>query len=205
VKYWLINSGRTSPVREVCVPTPLNEHCFVEPHWRVIASGLETEAWFNDGQGVGTGGILNPHPIHLPTGQFYYRFASSSSSREAQRGGGWWLDYENFRMIRSFADKQRCSLRDAARLMLALPHAWTRVDILIRALLKEPLKAYAGEGKPARGARTGLDKGSLWIPTQHVKVRQLYIPGLYIKGTRPRPQLFESAFVWPAQMVPLRA
>jgi hypothetical protein len=182
------------------MPTPANEHRFSEPHWRVIASGFQIETWFNDGQAVGTGGILNPQPTHLHTGQFYYRFASSASSREAQSGGGWWLDFENFKTIRSFAEKQGYSIREAARLMLALPYAWTRVDLLIRALLKEPLKAYTGEGKPAQGGKTGADKGTMWIPTQHIKVRQLYIPGLYIKGTRPRRQLFETAFSWPAEV-----
>jgi hypothetical protein len=135
------------------MPTSLNEHCFTEAHWRVIASGFQTEDWFNDGQAVGTGGILNPQPTHLRTGQYYYRFASSSSSREAQSGGGWWIDFENFRTIRSFAEKHGYSIREAARLMLALPYAWTRVDLLIRALLKEPLKAYIGEGKPALGEK----------------------------------------------------
>jgi hypothetical protein len=176
------------------VPTPLNEHCFAEPHWLVIARGFQTEAWFNDGQAVGSGGILNPQAVHLATGQYYYRFASSASSREAQMGGGWWVDFENFRTIRSFSEKNGYTIRDAARLMLALPYAWTRVDLLIRALLKQPLKAYSGEGKPARGVTTGPDKGTLWIPTQHLKIRQLYIPGLYIKGPRPRLQLFETAF-----------
>jgi hypothetical protein len=182
---------------------PLNEHCFREPHWRVIAGGFQTEAWFNDGQAVGTGGILNPQPTHLRTGQFYYRFASSTSAREARSGGGWWLDFENFRAIRAFADEQGYSIREAARLMLALPYSWTRVDLLIRALLKEPLKAYTGEGKPAQGREAGADKDSLWIPTQHIKVRQLYIPGLYVKGSRPRQQLFERAFSWPAEVVSL--
>lgn len=40
---------------------PLNKHCFLEPHWRVIAQGFQTETWFNDGQAIGTGGI---HTIH---------------------------------------------------------------------------------------------------------------------------------------------
>jgi hypothetical protein len=186
------------------MPTSLNEHCFTEAHWRVIASGFQTEDWFNDGQAVGTGGILNPQPTHLRTGQYYYRFASSSSSREAQSGGGWWIDFENFRTIRSFAEKHGYSIREAARLMLALPYAWTRVDLLIRALLKEPLKAYIGEGKPALGEKkSGADKGTMWIPTQHIKIRQLYIPGLYTKGRRPHPQLFESVFSWPAEVTSL--
>lgn len=186
------------------MPTPLNGQCFDEPHWRVIAMGFQTETWFAEGQAVGTGGISNPQPTHLPVGQYYYRFASSTSSYEAQMGGGWWIDFENFRTIRAFAEQHGYSLCDAARLMLALPYAWTRIDRLIRALLKEPLKAYAGLGKPAQGAEAGADRGSIWIPTQHVKVRQLYIPGLYVKGDRPRAQLFESVFYLPAEISPLR-
>lgn len=189
---------------------PVNKRCFSEPHWRLIAQGFDTEKWFNDGQAVGTGGILNPQPIHLPTGNYYYRFASSNSPREAQLGGGGWLDFENYKKIETFAHQHGYTLREAARLMLALPYAWPRfdqdpkikklpyasprIDLKIKALLVAPLKAYAGEGKPAQGAEHGADKGTVWIPTQHVKVCQLYIPGLYIKGSRPREQLFETAF-----------
>lgn len=176
---------------------PANENCFTEPHWRVIAQGFQTETWFNDGQAVGTGGIRNPQPISLRTGNCYYRFASSSSPREAQLGGGWWLDFENYKKIETFARQHGYSIRDTARLMLALPYAWTRVDLKIRATLALPTKAYAGEGKPAQGAKDGADKGTVWIPTQHIKVCQLYIPGLFVKGTRQREQLYESVFSSP--------
>jgi hypothetical protein len=100
--------------------TPANAELFEQPHWRVIARGFDTERWFNDGQAVGTGGIANPQPTRLPTGQYYYRFASSASSRHAQRGSGWWLDFENFSLIRRFAGEHGYTLREAARLMLAL-------------------------------------------------------------------------------------
>lgn len=173
---------------------PANDHCFSEPHWRVIAQGFQTENWFNDGQAVGTGGIINPQPIRLRTGNYYYRFASSNSTQEARLGGGWWLDFENYKKIEAFAQQHGYSIRDAARLMLALPYAWTRVDLKIRALLTVPMKAYAGEGKPAQGAKAGADKGTSWIPTQHVKVCQLYIPGLFVRGSRPREQLYEKVF-----------
>ena len=176
---------------------PANAHCFSEPHWRVIAQGFQTESWFNDGQAIGTGGIRNPQQVHLRTGNYYYRFASSTSSREAQHGGGWWLDFENYRKIQTFAQENGYSIRDAARLLLALPYAWTRVDRLIKALLAIPMKAYAGEGKPAQGASEGADKGTVWIPAQHIKVCQLYIPGLFVKGDRPREQLYERAFSAP--------
>ena len=174
-----------------------NEHCFSEPHWRVIAQGFQTEDWFEDGQAVGTGGILRPQPTHLRTGHYYYRFASSTSSRDAQLGGGWWLDFENYSRIASFARNNGYSIRDAARLMLALPYAWTKVDVRIKALLALPMKAYIGEGKPAQGSKDGADKGTVWVPTQHVKVLQLYIPGLFIKGPRVRAQLYERAFSSP--------
>lgn len=185
------------------MPTALNAHCFDEPHWRVIAYGFQTEAWFEDGQALGTGGIANPQAVHLPTGQYYYRFASSGSPAPAQLGGGWWLDFENFRTLRGFAERNGYALRDAARLMLALPYAWTRVDRLVRALLAQPLKAYSGYGKPARGSEATADRGSAWIPTQHVKLRQLYVPGLFVHGQRPRRQLYEAAFSQPMQVTAL--
>jgi hypothetical protein len=48
---------------------PLNLSCFSQPHWRVIAQGFETETWFEDGQAVGSGGIMMPKPEDLRIGQ----------------------------------------------------------------------------------------------------------------------------------------
>ncbi len=187
-----------------------NAHCFAQAHWRVIASGLDTERWFNEGQGAGTGGILNPQPTRLPAGQYYYRFASSSSSLQAQHGGGWWLDFENFRLVQRFAEENGYTLREAARLTLALPYAWTRVDRLLRALLLQPLRAYTGLGKPAlepaaspphgaAGRPTGalVAAGTRWVPTQHVAVRQLYVPGLcqVVEGQPLYQQVFAQPVV----------
>ena len=180
------------------MPTPANAKIFEQPHWRVIAAGFDTERWFNDGQAAGTGGIANPQPTRLPAGHYYYRFASSASSRHAQRGSGWWLDFENFALIRRFAGEHGYTLREAARLMLALPYAWTRVDLQVRALLRDPLRAYTGLGKPAQGADKGPDRGTRWIPTQHVAVRQLYVPGLYVQG-QDTP-LYESVFAQPIEV-----
>jgi hypothetical protein len=168
---------------------PLNLICFSQPHWRVIAQGFETETWFEDGQAVGTGGIMMPKPEDLQIGQRHFRFASSTSSREAQLGGGWWVDYENFATIRRFASEQDVTLAYAARLFLALPYAWTRVDRLVSAILEVPLRAYAGPGKVASSG------DETWTPVQHIKVKQLYVPGLYKKGA-PQ-QLFEQAFPRP--------
>jgi hypothetical protein len=186
------------------MPVPLNAHCFAEPHWRVKARGFDPDVWVRQGRAVGTGGILMPQEIHLPIGQYYYRFASSKRSIAEQLGGAWWVDFENFRTIRSFAQAHGHSLHGAARLMLALPYAWTDVDRLVRAFLKVPLKAYTGYGKPALGAADVRDRGTSWVPTQHIKLRQLYIPGLLADDMpAPTQQLYEMAFRQPVEVTAL--
>lgn len=166
-----------------------NLKCFSEPHWRVIARGLDTESWFNEGHGVGSGGIVMPKVEDLFVGHRYYRFASSTASRHSQIGGGWWVDFENFRKIEVFSQTNAIDLTYAARLFLALPIEWTRVDRLVSAFLKIPLRAYAGRGKVAEVG------GERWTPMQHVHVKQLYIPGLYRKGEAS--QLYQEAFPEP--------
>ena len=180
--------------------TAANAEFFAQPHWLVIARGFDTERWFNDGQAVGTGGISMPQPTRLQPGQYYYRFASSRTSQAAQRGGGWWLDFEAFRTISAFAQAHGYRLRDAARLMLALPYDWTAVDLLVKAYLQQPLRAYTGLGKPAQGSQAGPDRGTKWIPTQQVAVRQLYVPGLYVRGRAE--QLYETVFAQPVIVSP---
>ena len=175
---------------------------FAEPQARLIAGGFDVERWLNDGQGVGTGGIFNPQHVHLPTGQYYYRFASATSSRDSIYGGGWWIDFENLQTIRHFAERNGYALREAARLMLALPYAWTRVDLLLRGLLIEPLDAYCGLGKPAQGKAEGSDRGTRWIPTQQVRVRQLYVPGLV--GKVVDQPLYRTVFSQPVEVTRLR-
>jgi hypothetical protein len=179
-------------VRKATMVEPRNAKCFEEPHWLVIARGKEVERWFEDNQVVGTGGILMPQPVHLAIGQRYYRFASSTSSEAAQAGGGWWIEYASFKAIESFAHSHGYTLSDSARLFLALPYAWSRVDRLVSAFLHVPLKAYRGYGSTAAGSGEGKDKGTRWTPLQHQRVAQLYIPGLYIEGRRP--QLYKQAF-----------
>jgi hypothetical protein len=164
----------------------LNLYCFSQAHWEIIARGFDTEKWFNDGQAAGTGGILMPRPIDMNVGNRYYRFTSSQSSRESQLGGGWWIEYKDFRTIEVYAWKNGLGLSDSARLFLALPYAWTRADRLVSAILEVPLRAYAGLGKVAS---TREEK---WTPLQHIKVMQLYVPGLYRVGAKD--QLFERAF-----------
>lgn len=67
-----------------------------------------------------------------------------------------------------------------------------KVDLLVKARLRLPLRAYTGLGNFAQGKPGGPDKGTKWVPTQHQKVRQLYIPGLLVHGRQQ--QLWETVF-----------
>lgn len=175
------------------IPEPANAACFSDPRWRLRATGFDTEFWFNNGQVRSNGGIPVPKEIKLLVGQRYYRFASSTSSRDAQIGSGWWLTYESFRQIREFARTHGYSLSESARLHLALPYSWTRVDRLVSAILAVPLRAYAGRGGVAHGGvADARDADAKWIPLQHREVMQLYIPGLFVKGASE--QLYTRAF-----------
>lgn len=150
----------------------LNDICFNQPHWKRIAQGFDTEKWFNDGQGVSNGGILFPQRDHLKTYHYYYRFVSSTTPRVAQLGGGWWISFDTFNTIKHYAINNQLEFTYAARLFLALPYEWSRLDRLVGAQLVKPMDAYMGEGKVAR---TDKDK---WTPPQHLRVTQMYIPGL---------------------------
>jgi hypothetical protein len=194
--------------------TAANAEAFAQPHWRVIARGHDVERWFDDGQAMDTGGILLPQPTRLPAGQYYYRFASSTSSRSTRVSGGWWIDFEIFHRIERFAADHGHRLRDAARLLLALPCAWTRVDLVLRAMLLRPLRARTDVGKPAQGAKGGADRGTRCIPPPRDPVRQQYIPGLFVRrageslagwdAKRDQPQLHATAFARPVQAAELR-
>ena len=88
----------------------LNDGCFNQPHWKVIAQGFDTEHWFNDRQGVGTGSIRTPARVELKVHHRYYRLTSSTSTKAAQLGGGWWVSFDDFNTIRHFSEGNNWNL-----------------------------------------------------------------------------------------------
>jgi hypothetical protein len=96
------------------------------------------------------------------------------------------MSFEDFNTIRHYAERNGLDFPYAARLFLALPYEWSRLDRIVSAVLTFPVDAYAGEGKVANLA---TDK---WTPLQHLRVTQLYIPGLAV-GSSAHP-LYEK--IW---------
>jgi len=157
---------------------PLNQKCFRQPHWLLEARGFDAEAWYDrrpdKQEGRQNGGIVDPQQTHLSPGHRYYRFAGATTAWIDQLSSPWWMSFDTFQIIRQYADRNDLGLPHAARLFLAIPEEWSRMDRVISAQLAEPLDAYAGRGKVA----TGTDGN--WTPIQHMQVTQIFIPGLRV-------------------------
>lgn len=133
------------------------------------------------------GGIQTPLRVHVSTGQYLYRFASSTTPAPLRTQGCWWVEYEVLKKIARFASEQDSTPRDAARYFLALPWSWTQVDRLLRARVNARIDAYRGTGKPAAGNHA-RDAGTRFIPPHHIsELYQLFIPGM------DRPEIARAA------------
>lgn len=145
-------------------------------------AGALARAKGSSAQGTGlvetNGGIHMPRRVHVATGQYLYRFASSATPPHLRRRGCWWMEYEVLTKIARFAHEQESTPSAAARYFLALPWSWTQVDRLIRARVIARLDAYRGTGKPAAGTHAN-DAGTRFIAPQHIgELFQLFIPGM---------------------------
>lgn len=167
--------------------TALNAHCFQQEHWLLIAKGYDVRAWYDEGVGKGSGGIQNPSREHLTFHDRYYRFASGSDPKSAQLGGGWWICFDTFNTLKKYAERNSLDLPYVARLFLALPYEWSRVDRLISARLGCALDAYCGAGKKAK---TDSEE---WTPPQNAILTQMYVPGL-LRNSKEN-NLFEKAWI----------
>ena len=101
------------------------------------------------------------------------------------------MSYDDFNRIQRFASEHGYRFDFAARLFLALPYEWSRLDRLVTAIVKSPLRAYVGKGNPALSKPEGK-----YIPIQNNPVKQMYIPGLFNRSLAydDHRQLYKLAF-----------
>ncbi len=173
---------------------PVNRDSFFPPKLAVNearARGADPSTGFMNG---GMGFLQR---VHLPVGQNYYRFGDSDRfaidwRREA--AGGWWVDYNTFNIIRTFAKRSEAvqeyaakihqpPLAYATKLFLAVPYEWGDCGALCVVNLKRRLDAFKGRGKPANlgpdeAQRDPRDGRARYIPLPNAEVAQLYIPEL---------------------------
>ena len=135
-------------------------------------------------------GIWAIQRIHLPTGQRLYRFGSTAAP-ELWFAGAWWMQFEEFKKIQRSAEEAGISLGYAARRFLAIKHEWGNANVVVSAVVAEPLDAYAGRGRVQLADQGAVGGAYDWHPP--ADFMQLYIPGL-VDGTRRRSSLSKRAF-----------
>ena len=162
----------------------LNEAAFGKPHWVLIAKGYnwgELNTYFSARGGMveRNGGIENPNRTRLFTGVYYYRFVDLQAPPENQQGGGWWMDFDQLMKIMVACPSRGLNLSQMARAFLAVPWEWNHADGIVQAVVKAPLDAYEGRGRPVVRGKTytagqSVDGGGNY--PGNPDVIQLYIP-----------------------------
>jgi hypothetical protein len=92
---------------------------------------------------------ITPHEHAVPTGTILYRFIDLSKGPSAQGAdGAWWWEYEHYRTIETFAERNGYSLGYAARLFAAIFYEWSAINAVVRAeVVNGPLLTWKGVGK----------------------------------------------------------
>lgn len=184
----------------------LNRDCFEPPkesHYAGAARGAAVpafdgntpDAWLKASR---NGGMTRMNRVHLAVGQYYYRFCDSARFQadwKRQASGPWWIEYETFDTVRSFARQHahiraygektgQSGLSYAMKLHAAVPYEWGDGGALVVARLKARVDAWKGWGATAElsadaTSQNSHDGGAKYIPLQNPGVFQLYIPEIW--------------------------
>jgi hypothetical protein len=164
---------------------PLNEDAFAKPHWILMAKGFDLDDWFGRSAGGAcverNGGMENPWRSHLRPGQRYYRFADLRRPDATKFGGGWWMDFEQLHKVMEACPARGLNLSQMARMFLAVPWEWNAADAIVTGILKAPMDAYEGRGRPVRQGKayaglSAVDAGGDYPGNPNVL--QLFIPDM---------------------------
>ena len=128
-------------------------------------------------------GIIAPVEVGLAPKLLLYRFGGSVANA---RGGGWWLDEQQFTAVKTWAAVHGLALPLAARVHCAVAHSWgatspsgVNMTVLIRAEVLAPLRAYQGRSAPQSVVNAGrIDERLSPDELLGDPINQLYIPGI---------------------------
>jgi hypothetical protein len=179
----------------------LNQEYFDRPESLRIAQGQSPVPTATPGPGdilgpdgrivipASNGGIEQPKAIEIPSGTTLIRFANAPFVNIAA-AGGWWLDFPNYKIVEQYADDSGKPVQAAMRELCAVPEEWSSMTLLIQAVTRSPLAAYAGKGKSAVAQnRVSTVKTIDPLRYSRQQVIQYYIPGLQ------SPDLLKQALI----------
>lgn len=151
----------------------LNDHDFLDPAARSKSLAFARR------------GISMPDETKLRPGQILYRFAHSNKTYDEGVAGAWWMTDATFDYLRQRASevgqhgREDRAVRSLYRQKLAVPAKFGRADMVVRAVVAGPLRAWTGRGKQVHDT----DSGGQETFVGAFEVAQLCIPGLMVQAS----------------------
>jgi hypothetical protein len=92
---------------------------------------------------------LTPHRYPIAQGTYLYRFIDLRKGPASKSADGpWWFEFEHYKTITTFAQRNGYSVGYTARLFAAILYEWSDVNAVVRArVVKGPLLTWKGPGK----------------------------------------------------------
>jgi hypothetical protein len=130
-------------------------------------------------------GMRSPRVVLLHPGEVIYHFASTEGKKKKDlvaippsrwTAGAWWTYERDFRKIYAQHLNSDWSLGLTARSANAIQQSWSRVDVMVEAIVIKEINAFAGQGRTQyrEMAPNGMYITLLGWPD----VTQLYIPNI---------------------------
>lgn len=126
--------------------------------------------------------LRSPRTVTLHTGEALFRFASTDNNSTKWAGGAWWIRESDYYQINSrYEAGRRQHKEDAltfgfiARGALAVKPSWSRLDVVVKALVLQDINAFEGVGQTQRDE---LDNGIQITLPGWPSISHLYIPGI---------------------------
>lgn len=134
-------------------------------------------------------GILNPsvETLHPARNAYLYRLGHSQLADDENLSSPWWIDYQNFIALKTFAQANSVSLTVSSRIHSAQAPQFGPADVLYKAVLAAPILVFQGSGRPIMG-----DDDRVYFPPG--AVTQTFVPGLRAWPAKGRSSLWYAAF-----------
>lgn len=128
-------------------------------------------------------GIISPVRREI-RGGILFRFGANEAKALS---GPWWFDQTGWNLVAEFAALNQLPMAHAARVLAAVAHRYSRMKVLRRAEVIQPLLAWEGQSKPQTletARKTGIPSEYLAPPTEvnGKPFLQLFIPGVWNPG-----------------------
>ncbi len=128
-------------------------------------------------------GLRSPRVVTLTSGQVLFRFASTTSRPETWAAGPWWMyDYDYYKIVAAYEEsraqhgKDGLTLGFLGRAAAAVKQSWSKTDVVVKAVVNNDIKAFAGPGRSQYNERMRNGIQVTWRGWRNVE--QLFIPNI---------------------------